>query len=564
MTRVTFFPDRGGRQCGNAALHASDDIFLIFATAVLLSLSLLSVSYSRTFTVAKSGGDFPSVQTGLTAANAGDTVLVKSSVFNEAVSFGKSGNLSGYITLIGERGAILDGTSRGQKGITISDKSYIKVIGMEVQNFTGSGTPIGISVEGSSSNLEIRNNRVHTIENANGNAHGIALYGTSSTPMTAIFIDANEICNCKLGQSESMVLNGNVTNFTVSNNYVHDNDNIGIDFIGFEGTGPADQDQVRNGICFGNHVDNISSATNPTYGGERSADGIYVDGGKDIVIEQNFVDSCDIGIEIASEHGGMATSGITVRSNFVSRSYQGNVMCGGYAADRGNASGIVIVNNTLYRGGDGEIVLQYNCSGISIKNNICYANSGTEYISNSGSNNSSITLDNNLYFGASTSSPGSWSDAHAKYGDPLLINAPADMHVQPASPVRNAGTALSTDIAGTKDIDGQPRVYESVIDIGADEIINNVIMHSVKERPYGNQMFLIHSLKGSRKILITSDIPLGRLAIFGMNGRLVKDISPENTPGTISLDNAGFSNGRYVARAITDRGTETAILEISK
>jgi len=35
-----------------------------------------------------------------------------------------------------------------------------------------------------------------------------------------------------------MVLNGNVEKFVVSNNVVHDNDNIGIDFIGYEGENP--------------------------------------------------------------------------------------------------------------------------------------------------------------------------------------------------------------------------------------------------------------------------------------------------------------------------------------
>jgi hypothetical protein len=365
-------------------------------------------AYASTLIVAKTGSSYTTVQAGVSAANTGDTVLVKAGTYNEAVTFGKSGSAAnGYITLKGESGAILDGIGQGQQGITIADKNYIKVIGIEVRNFTGSGTPIGISVEGSSSNLEIRNNVVHNIENAGGNAHGIAFYGTSTTPISAIIVDGNEIKDCKLGQSESMVLNGNVTNFTVSNNIVHDNDNIGIDFIGFEGTGPGDQDQARSGVCFGNHVYNISSATNPTYNGERSADGIYVDGGKDIVIERNVVDNCDIGVEIASEHGGKTTSGITVRSNFVSRSYQGNIMSGGYAAGRGNAANIVIVNNTLFHGGDGEVVLQFNCTTITIKNNICMGISGTAYLSNSGSNNTAITVDNNLYYGASTNSPGS-------------------------------------------------------------------------------------------------------------------------------------------------------------
>src|SRR5439155_8178218 len=95
-----------------------------------------------------------------------------------------------------------------------------------------------------------------------------------------------------------------------------------------------------------NVVYNISSATNPTYGGERSADGIYVDGGRDIVIERNKVDNCDIGVEVASEHLGKTTSNITVRNNFISRSYQGNILMGGYASNRGDALNVIVVHNT--------------------------------------------------------------------------------------------------------------------------------------------------------------------------------------------------------------------------
>ena len=33
-----------------------------------------------------------------------------------------------------------------------------------------------------------------------------------------------------------MNVDGNVTNFVINNNIIHDNDNIGIDVIGFEGS----------------------------------------------------------------------------------------------------------------------------------------------------------------------------------------------------------------------------------------------------------------------------------------------------------------------------------------
>src|SRR5207302_8808195 len=127
-------------------------------------------------------------------------------------------------------------------------------------------------VDGASHDIQLRNNNVHHIEydTADGNAFGISIYGTSKTqPITNVVLDGNEVHHLKTGNSESVTLNGNVKNFQVTNNRVHDNNNIGIDFIGFERTCPdPKQDQARDGVCRGNIVWNISSATNPAYFGE--------------------------------------------------------------------------------------------------------------------------------------------------------------------------------------------------------------------------------------------------------------------------------------------------------
>ncbi|MDB5271859.1 MAG: hypothetical protein JWO58_226 [Chitinophagaceae bacterium] len=445
-------------------------------TACLFALAM-SKCWAVNFLVAPAGAAYTSIQTAVNAANAGDTIWVKPGTYNENVVFPRSGSAAaGYITLLGESGAILDGTGKGQLGISILNKNYIRVIGMEVQNFKSTDTPIGISVEGTSSNLEIRNNIVHQIENANGNAHGIAFYGTGATPITNILVDGNVIRNCLLGQSESMVFNGNVTSFSVSNNIVHDNDNIGIDFIGFEGTGPVGSDQARNGVCVNNTVYNISSFTNPTYGGDRSADGIYVDGGLNITIEKNNVYNCDIGIELASEHNGKNTQNITVRNNFVSGSYQANIMAGGYAANRGNSVNIVIVNNTTYQGLGGELALQFNCTNITIQNNIFYGKAGQDYLQEWGNNNNGIVAGNNLYFGESTTSPGAWADASAHYINPKLVATPGNLRLTATSPAINAGLNLGNDgsgnpLSGTQDIDNQARVANGAIDIGAYEYV---------------------------------------------------------------------------------------------
>lgn len=455
--------DEGAQRDGEAdATDAADAVSGASAGAVCTG------GTGRVIVVAPSGGDARTVQAGLDAARAGDTVLVRSGTYAESVSFPRSGSAeAGCITLKGEAGATIEGTRGGSIGIAIRDRSYVAVIGMTVRGFRGGDTPTGIDVRGSAHHVEVRNNVVERIESS-ANAHGIAFYGTSSTPMSDLVIDGNEIRDCKLGESESMVLNGNVTRFVVSHNKVHDNDNIGIDFIGFEGQGPAGQDQARDGRCVDNVVYNITSRNNPAYHGESAADGIYVDGGRNIVIERNRVWNADIGIEVASEHGGKTTSDIVVRNNFVAGSVQGNVMIGGYDADRGNARNITVVHNTLYRGGAGEVVLQHNASNVNIRNNILYAKANAAYASSTGANNTSVVVDNNVYFGASRSSAGTWRDAHARFTDPMLVGAPSDLHLAEGSPAIDAATALG-ELAGGLDVDGAPRISGATTDVGADE-----------------------------------------------------------------------------------------------
>lgn len=547
------------------------------ALAVALGAPLAGVALpagqvtARTIVVAPVGGDFASVAAGVGAAQPGDTVAVRAGIYHEAVAFPRSGSAgAGFITLAGDPGATLDGTGLSGQGVTISDRSYVRVAGMTVQNFKGSGTPMGIGVDGSSSYVELRGNLIQAIENPTGNAHGIAFYGTGATPMTHLVVDGNEIRNCRLGQSESLVLNGNIDGFVVSRNIVHDNDNIAIDMIGFEGTGPVGMDQARNGACVDNVIYNISLATNPTYGGDRSADGVYVDGGRDIVIERNKVDSCDIGVEVASEHSGRAATNITVRDNFISRSYQGNILMGGYAADRGIAHNVVVVQNTTYEGTGGEILLQYNCDSIFVKNNILRAGAGQPYVFDGGGNNTHVTLANNLYYGASLASPGSFADPLGRFADPLLVSA-ADLHLLPGSPAIDAGTALGVDgqgqpVAGTADIDGDPRVRGSAIDIGADEFAGGaldvegppaagVLLSLVAPNPVRGASTVRYALAAEARV---------RLRVYDLRGRVMDTLvdGEIQRPGShaASLRSQLWPPGCYLIRLTTSGAALTGRL----
>lgn len=402
-------------------------------------------------------------------------MLVKAGTYSEKIELETCGSADGYIVIQGEDGAKMSGSSGD--AFYLENCSYVKIRGLEI-----TGYHQGIEVAEGSDNIYIENNYLHHIGDSSNSLVVYVHGGGSRDPNENIFILNNEMSYNNTGNSEVLTVNGNVDGFIIQGNYVHHNNNIGIDVIGFEGNGPEGFDQARNGLIADNRVEYISTEggpgfdRNPTYSkNDYSADCIYVDGGKNIIIERNIVSHCDLGIELASEHQGENTENIIVRNNFVSNSYQGNITMGGYASGRGNAVNIQIYNNTTYNGKDAEILVQHNTSNVIIKNNIFYGNSDAEYLYQDGSNNSNFTVSNNIYYGASTNETGSWSDANARFVNPLLVNpAAGDLHIEANSPAVNAGTSLSgTDFlsfptVGDFDIDQEIRINDSV-DIGADE-----------------------------------------------------------------------------------------------
>jgi len=278
--------------------------------------------------------------------------------------------------------------------LTIHNQSYVRIEGFEIRNFHTAEhqlTPLGISVLGAGSHIELLKNNVHHIEQTfegrdgpghGANGFGIAVYGTDAkAPITDLIVDGNEVHHLKTGSSESLVVNGNVTNFRITHNVVHDNNNIGIDVIGFERTAPDPAvDQARDGVVSGNLVYNIHSRGNPAYQNEENSDGIYVDGGTRILIEQNVMHDDDFGLELASEHKDRATSYIIARNNLIYHCHTAGVSIGGYDPERGHTNHSTVVNNTLYDNdtsgtGSGEFQMQWNMEDNIFTNNIVYAGS---------------------------------------------------------------------------------------------------------------------------------------------------------------------------------------------
>jgi Right handed beta helix region len=453
------------------------------------------------------------VQHAADTVRAGSTVNVRGGVYEELVSIRASGNATdGYITFRSYPGetAVLDAehfAPDGRSGIlTIHDKSYVRIEGFEIRNFRTAEhrlTPLGISVMGAGSHLELLKNNVHHIEqNFNGrdapgrggNGFGIAVYGTDAKiPISELVIDGNEVHHLKTGSSESLVVNGNVTNFRITHNVVHDNNNIGIDIIGFERTAPDPAvDQARDGVVSGNLVYNITSRGNPAYRNDESSDGIYVDGGTRILIEQNVIHDVDFGIELASEHQNRATSYVTARNNRIYHCHTAGLSIGGYAPERGRTEHCTVVNNTLYDDdtsgtGSGEFQMQWNMANNIFENNIVHAGPSCLITVNKSQfeiNQPPVTIDHNLYYCASGAKASAWkefsatvtgfdryaqstgNDRHSRFLDPHFVDAAAkDFHLQSDSPALAAGTTDGVPV-GELDLEGSPRVTSGKVDIG--------------------------------------------------------------------------------------------------
>ncbi|MGC1963459.1 MAG: right-handed parallel beta-helix repeat-containing protein, partial [Candidatus Sulfotelmatobacter sp.] len=351
---------------GNAQLTLKRELIRALFLFVSNCLVLCCCAQASVYYVAKTGSDSnsgsasaPWLTIGHAAleATAGSTVYVEAGTYSESVLFANSGTSSAPIVFNGQGVAIVDGTSvaccttpsfatsngflccNTQGLFTIgatSGVSYLTIEGFTIQNYKTAkkaDVPAGLLIAGSGRGISILNNTVKNIQTTagrSGNAYGIGVFGTSSTPLS-VTVSGNTVTGCLTGESETTTYNGNVQNFVVSNNTIYDNDNIGMDAIGFEGVGPTGYDQAKNGDVFGNLIYNNSAFKNPGEGNSYDEDGMYCDGCTDVTFERNTLYGNDLNIEAASETSGEVSSNVIIRNNLIYAANSCGVSVGGYA-----------------------------------------------------------------------------------------------------------------------------------------------------------------------------------------------------------------------------------------
>lgn len=260
--------------------------------------------------------------------------------------------------------------------------SNVMISGLEIRNIT-SYCAYGIVSYGSISNVIIRDCKIHNIRtntkhpntDEDAGANSILLFGEDLTPISDVLIINNSCYNNVNGWSEVISITANCQNIFVISNNVYKNTNIGIDFYGNNADGYCPDpslNQPRNCLCAGNKISYCKSSY-------ADCAGIYVDGAKDILVQNNYVYKCQYGIEVGSEEKNeyYPVKNIIVRNNIFEGNTVVGIRVGGYDQ---NTSGIVydtdFINNTLINNEEEFIIAMVD--NIKFINNAC-SGDGVEY-----------------------------------------------------------------------------------------------------------------------------------------------------------------------------------------
>jgi hypothetical protein len=178
----------------------------------------------------------------------GTTILVEAGDYAGSLELRRGGAAGAYVIFTARdpnaMPRILGDASADS--VVYIDASYVVFQNFEVANHRRaslSEDSIGIQIEagtGDISHVEIRNNVVHDIgpgqvEQASClyQGHGIIAQAEGHR-ISDLIVAGNEIHDLYVGHSEVLVLNGNIDGFCVTENYIHDVNNIAIDIIGYE------------------------------------------------------------------------------------------------------------------------------------------------------------------------------------------------------------------------------------------------------------------------------------------------------------------------------------------
>ena len=522
------------------------------------------------------------IQKAFDNATPGSIVYISAGIYHEQPELNVSGTPGNPVVFTAAPGAevFIDGTGMGGSTmISIIDQSHILLQNLTIRNLTRNFA-VGILVEASQNggvkdvafkNLIITNiswtNDPTIMPGAGNNSNPFLFYGTGITAAAAIsgiVVDSCTIFNNITGYSENLTLNGNVDGAVISGNRIHHNKNIGICIAGnYNACSVPALDHARNIHITGNSVYyNISQAA--------TSAGIYVDGGRKVLIERNETYHNGVGIEIGCERDGLTDSCI-VRDNLVYDNLDWGIGVGGYdPSTTGQVLYTSVTNNTLYRNtvnnsGIGEFYMP-KASHCSFTNNIISTSDQKIFLTFAAiSPQENNFFDYNCWYAPGNDAAAAivnWRgqtlqsfsayqvatgyDQHSFYGEPMFRNpgqdAP-DFRLQEGSPCINTGDPAIILPSGETDFGGFSRRYDGFVDIGAFEYQG---VNGIGEWPSGQELMLFPN--PCNKVFYLAGLEKGSvIRLFDVPGNQVKEFATSAAGYNVS----GLPSGIYFLKVIT-------------
>ncbi|MGN0824733.1 MAG: hypothetical protein ACI4MB_06740 [Candidatus Coproplasma sp.] len=357
-----------------------------------------------------------SLQDGLDELKPGGTLYLRGGTYSTSDKDGFfincKGTAANYVTIRNYPGekAVIENTYRGSESYGFQFEKgaeYIIFEGIEICSVQ-SKCAYGIVFWGDGqNNVVIRNCDIHDIKTTSANpekdsdagANAILLFGEKTAPIADIAIIDNHCYNNVNGWSENISVTANCERVYVLGNLVENNTNIGIDFYGNAGyCDIASLDQPRNCLAAGNVVKNCVCSY-------ADCAGLYVDGSRDIILQNNFISDCAYGIEVGSEerNDSYPVKNILVRSNICKGNSVTGIRVGGYEeVETGTVQATYICNNTLSGNGvdGGAAIIIAKVDGVSFINNVICAEAGLTLISTDFGEayTQNLSFSNNLFY----------------------------------------------------------------------------------------------------------------------------------------------------------------------
>ncbi len=399
-----------GRNPANSNPHSNDSTGgILITTQYYVSPNGSDVSGDGSMaapweTVQHAMGTIPPDQSAVTINLRAGTYILPSVI---SIEQQRSGSQSGIFSIKSHDGesAILDGRLITEFGamVKINNASHVSIEKLEFTNLTGNKS--GIHVVGASSHITISNNTIHNMHwttdaaaasapAPSDNLNPVVIVGDAPEPMTNITVTDNKLYNLTTGYSEAIKITGNVDGFNIENNEVYDIANIGIVAAGnYPWVGLADPalNQARNGTIQNNLTYRCVSPV-------AASAGIYVDGGKNITVTNNYSHHNTVGFSVGSEQIGQA-SDITLSGNVAADNTQAGLVIG--TNTEGAMVNNVEVTDNEFRGNyttpvwGGAPLIINKASDVTITNN--KIQSISQYMITVNALASPLTIDNNQY-----------------------------------------------------------------------------------------------------------------------------------------------------------------------